>query len=293
MKFTLLTLTTILLSVFTHAQDLNKEALMGEWKAINVEFHDSQDSTQKGAMKMIKDAFFNSRFNFKGNTVFNIEFEKLTDKRMNELLFLDNQNWKINKNQIYIGTESNGFSLMHITFQKKHGKTYFILPMIRLEVQKISDDIATTPKIITSKPKSTKNEDYPKSELKTKAINTSDIIRYDDAENPPLAPKCKAKWDVEKRKTCTSKFIRMHTMRTFNTDLVADVDTSGTIKFNIDFVIDVDGKPINIIVNGGPEIMNQNLIDVISSLPALKPGTKHGKPIKVSYEMPFTLRIAD
>ena len=61
----------------------------------------------------------------------------------------------------------------------------------------------------------------------------------------------------------------------------------------IEFIIDTNGKPINITASGGPEIMNQNAIDVIGLLPNLRPGTKNGKPINVSYKMPLVFQIAD
>ena len=58
-------------------------------------------------------------------------------------------------------------------------------------------------------------------------------------------------------------------------------------------MIDTNGKPINITATGGPEIMNKNAIEVIGLLPNLKPGTKDGKPINVSYKMPLMFQVAD
>ena len=293
MKLKLLLVTTLLFSILAKAQNLNDENLMGEWKAINVNIPNSDEVPQKEALKMVEDAFLNSKFNFKGNKVFRIKFGKLADERMKELFFLDNQNWTIKDNQILIGTENDGFSSMHITVQKVEDKTYFILPMIRLEMEKLSEDKPSKPKIIESKSEKIESVDYSKSEIVTKEIDESLIMEFNEVENPPLAPECKSKWDIDKRKKCTSKYINMHVARKFNTDLATEVDVTGKIKINIEFVIDTKGKPINITANGGPEIMNQNAIEVIGLLPDLKPGTNNGKPVNVLYKMPLVFQIAN
>ena len=182
---------------------------------------------------------------------------------------------------------------MNITFQESNGKTYFILPMIRLEMEKLSDDKPSKPKVVKSKSEKTENVDYSKAEIITKNIDESKIIDFKEIENPPLAPDCKSKWNVEKQKECTNKFIQRHVMRKFNTDLAGDVGLTGRIKIMIEFIIDTKGKPVNINATGGPEIMNQNAIDVIGLLPNLKPGIKDGEPINVSYKMPLIFQIQD
>ncbi|AXP79500.1 Gram-negative bacterial tonB protein [Mariniflexile rhizosphaerae] len=293
MKLKTLLVIALIFSFLAKSQNLNDKNLMGEWKAVNVDIPNSDEVPQKEALKLIEDAFLGSKFNFKGNKVFRIKYGKLGDERMKELFFLDNQNWIIKNDQILIGTENDGFSSMHITFQENSGKTYFILPMIRLEMEKLSDDKPSETKVIESKSEKIKSVDYSKAELVTKEIDESQIVEFNEVENPPLAPDCKSKWDIEKRKECTNKFIQQHVMRKFNTDLAADVELTGKIKIMIEFVIDTNGKPININAAGGPEIMNQNAIEVIGLLPNLEPGTKEGKPINVSYKMPLNFIIAD
>jgi hypothetical protein len=293
MKLKFLLATTLIFSFLTNAQKLNDENLMGEWKAINVNISNSDEVPQKEALKMVEDAFLNSKFNFKGNKVFRIKFGKLADERMKELFFLDNQNWIIKDNQILIGTENDGFSSMHITVQEVEGKTYFILPMIRLEMKKLIDDKPSKPKIIESKSEKTKNDDYSKAKIITKEIDEFKLIKFNEVENPPLAPDCKSKWDIEKRKKCTNKYIQMHVVRKFNIGLAADIGLTGKVKIMIEFVIDTNGKAININATGGPGIMNQNAIEVIGLLPDLKPGTKDGTPINVLYKMPLMFQVAD
>lgn len=128
---------TLLFVFIVNAQSLNDKKLIGEWEAVNVNIPNSNQIQQKDALKMIKDAFLNSKFSFNENKIFKIKFGKLADDKMKELFFLDNQNWIIKNNQILIGTENDRFSSMHILFKENNGKTYFILPMIKLEMKKI------------------------------------------------------------------------------------------------------------------------------------------------------------
>jgi len=293
MKLKLLLVTTLLFAFLVKAQNLNDEKLMGEWEAINVDIANSDEVPRKEALKMLEDAFLNSKFNFKGNKVFRIKFGKLADDRMKELFFLDNQNWVIKNDQILIGTENDGYSSMQILFKETNGKIYFILPMIRLEMQKLNDDKLSKPKIIESKSEKTKSVDYSKAEIITKEIDESKLIDFKEVEDPPLAPDCKSKWSVEKQKECTNKYIQRHVMRKFNTSLAGDVGLTGRVKIRIEFIIDTNGKPVNINATGGPEIMNQNAIEVIGLLPDLKPGMKDGEPINVSYKMPLIFQIQD
>lgn len=118
------------------------------------------------------------------------------------------------------------------------------------------------------------------------------IIAFNEVENPPLARGCKSKWDVEKRKKCTKSFIEKHVIRNINPALAADVKLKGEVEILIDFVIDVNGKVIDVNATGGPEIMNQNAIEVVGLLPDLKPGTKDGKPVNVSYKMPLIISVS-
>lgn len=293
MKHKLLLATTLMLSLLIKAQQLSDEKLMGEWIAVKVEIPKTIEVPPKEALNFIEDAFLGSKFNFKGNKVFNIDYGKTADKRIKELFFLNNQNWMIKDAQIRIGTEDDGYSAMHITVQQQDDKTYFILPMMRLEMEKLSDDKPSKPKLIKSKSKKIESVDYSEAELINKEIDESQLIDFKDLENPPLAPECKSKWDVEKRKECTSTYINRHVARKFNTDLAAEVDLVGKIRIEIEFVIDTNGKPINITANGGPDIMNQNAIEVIGLLPDLKPGTQNGKPVNVLYKMPLVFQIAN
>lgn len=287
----LLLATTLLFTFLAKAQNLNNKKLMGEWHTINIDIPNSDKVPQKEALKMVEDAFLNSKFNFKGNKVFRIKFGKLADDKMKELFFLDNQNWIIKNNQILIGTENDGFSSMHILFQENNGKTYFILPMIRLEVQKLSDDKPSKPETIESKSEKIKNIDYSKVETITKKIDESNIIEFKDVETPPLSPDCKSKWNTEKQKEITKKYILKHQMRKFNTDLGAELNLIGINKIKTQFIIDENGDVVNIVSKASHIELEKEAIRVISLLPKFIPGKQNGKETNVLMEANITFRV--
>lgn len=117
-----------------------------------------------------------------------------------------------------------------------------------------------------------------------------DTLKFNDVENPPLAPDCKSKWKVLKRKECTRKYINRYITTYFDPGLAVDLPRQ-RIKINIEFIIDTFGKPVNITATGGPEIINKNVIEVISKLPNLEPGTVNGRPVNVFYQMPLLFYI--
>lgn len=290
MKVKTLLLATLLWGYMAKAQNLNDIQIMGQWEVISVEI--PQKDALPETYKVVEDAFMGALFNFKGNRVFEIEFANIEDDRMKELFFLQGENWIVDGTKIAIGTEANRYTTTHITIQKIDGMYYLLLPMMRLEVVKSSDAMPTKPLISKSK----------KTDLQTKVsvskpkniyreIDESEIIPFSDIQHPPLAPGCKVKWDVEKKKKCTSQFIQKHLQKKFNTSLVGDLGLVGLTKIMITFVIDKNGNPIHVNATGGPEVMNQNAIDVISVLPSLSPGIKDEKPVFVSYQLPIIINV--
>lgn len=295
MKLKLLFICILFPVISTQAQTIEDTELMGEWEAVNVTIANANEIPQKDAIKFMEDAFLGSKFNFKGNQVFRITFGNEADERIKELFMLDKTNWILENGIIKIGSKNNGFNLMNIRYQEQDDKVFFALPMMSLEMKKLSDDKPSEAEWIESKEDIPTVEpvDYSKSEIVTKDIDETNVIEFQDAENPPLAPECKENWDSEKKRNCTNKFINRHLMRKFNTDLALDVNETGKIKIMITFIIDSEGKAINIEATGGPEILNKHAIEVVGLLPTLTPATKDDKPVNVSYKLPFTFFIAN
>lgn len=118
-----------------------------------------------------------------------------------------------------------------------------------------------------------------------------ETVQFSEVLQPPLAPNCDANENVQERKKCTQKFIQKHLIKNFDADLAKKV-AKGRIKIDVDFVIDSQGKPTKVVAQGGPRILNQNVIKIINELPILKPATKDGKPINVAFSVPLRLEVA-
>ncbi len=117
-------------------------------------------------------------------------------------------------------------------------------------------------------------------------VSEPEPIPFQLVEIPPLAPDCKTKRKVEKQKKCFVDFIVKHFNRKFNTNLASDLGFTGRTRFEVDFIIDKEGKIKNITATGGPDIMNQHAVEVIKLLPQFTPALKEGKPIEVAYHLP-------
>ena len=279
---------------FINAQSIDEKRLMGEWEVVEVTIPNAENIPQKEAIKFMEDAFLGAKFNFEGNHIFRIEFGTKADDRIEELFALDNTNWILDKGLIKIGTKGDGFSGMEINSRVEDDQVFFILPVIVMKMNKLSDAIPAEAKWIEEDEFSeAEPTEDSKSEPITKPIDKSDIIAFNEAENPPLAPKCKATDDTEAQRKCTSTYINRHLMRKFNTDLFSKVDRTGKIRIKITFLIDKQGKAINIEATDGPDILTEHAIEILNKLPKLTPATKDGEPINVSYKMPFVLMIAD
>jgi hypothetical protein len=278
-------------SNLTLGQNINKTELMGEWEALSVEIPDQVP--EKEAVNFMKDAFTGAIFHFQGNGIFNIRYGKNADERIKDLFNPSGENWRIENGVIKLGNNDDGFSSMHIRYQSINEIIYFVMPMMRLNVRKIKSEKAEPYEEVSSKYDNTLIENSQSSELKIVEISESDIVPFKVAENPPLAVDCKSKWKVQKQRECTASFIQKHLQRKFNTELAGDIEITGRIRIEINFIIDKNGEAVNITATGGPELMNQNAVDVIATLPNLSPATHNGETVNVSYFLPLLFLIEE
>lgn len=279
------------LSLTATSQTINEEGLMGEWQVLNVEI--LQDIEKSEATDFLINGFKNTIFIFNGNMIFNWDFGKVTDPRLDELFEINGENWAMDEAQIFIGTKANGFSSMHIKLYEKEKETYFILPMMRLKVTKIKGHKRKRPKKSKKKSKYNGQVKFQYSEPVYIELNEEEVLPFTLIDQPPLGPQCKRNWEKDEQIKCTRDFIIGHVNRKFNTELAADKGVSGKIRIDVEFIIDKSGNPINAMATGGPDIMNQNAIDVIASLPKLRPGIHNGEKTYVSYKFPIVFMIVD
>ena len=88
----------------------------------------------------------------------------------------------------------------------------------------------------------------PQSDLAmlSKDLKPSEVISFKDVEQPPLASDCNSDQDLESQKACTNTHIQRHLATNFDTKIAEEIGLKGKVKIMVQFVIDTEGKPINI-----------------------------------------------
>jgi protein TonB len=67
--------------------------------------------------------------------------------------------------------------------------------------------------------------------------------------------------------------------------------SSGNKKILVDFSIDTKGEVVDVKVNAPHLVIEQEVINVINSLPKMTHGAIVGKPVKTKYVLPFTILV--
>ncbi len=288
MKLILLLIATVLFSFLAKAQNLTEENLIGDWNVVKVDLSGSEDIEKKNNFKMYKDYLLNTTLNFSEDRFFYIETESFPDEEIIEMMLLNYKQWVVQNGEIILGKDSDRSAPIRIKYKKSNGKTYFMLPMARLEVEKVSNDQDSKPKNVESTPK-TFVDPLPMRASEERSENKT--VDFHSLENPPLARDCKSHWELPKRKDCTSSFIQEHVAKEFNRDLASDLELIGRVRIMIEFVIDTNGKVIDVSAKGEYRALDQHAIEIIEALPDFAPATMDGKPVKVSYRLPLTFVV--
>jgi len=93
-------------------------------------------------------------------------------------------------------------------------------------------------------------------------------------------------------KACFSKMIQKHFAKNFNTNMVNGLGLSfGRKRIFIAFKIDKEGNVIDINARAPHKEIKEEVINVMNSLPRMKPGMHEGKKIEVKYSVPFTIVV--
>ena len=109
-------------------------------------------------------------------------------------------------------------------------------------------------------------------------------------EDKPIYPGCE-NVSKDQREACFVKKIRSDISKLINRKLDSDRAGNGGRTY-IRFTISKTGKITNIKAARAPnEYLKKLSIDIMSSLPKLTPAKQRGKPVKVSYSVPITVRI--
>jgi bla regulator protein BlaR1 len=109
-------------------------------------------------------------------------------------------------------------------------------------------------------------------------------ISFLNVQKMPTFPDCQ-----ERDADCFFKKIDNHFTTNFNMNIIDDIFiSSGNKKILVDFSIDTKGEVVDVKVNAPHLVIEQEVINVINSLPKMTHGAIVGKPVKTKYVLPFT-----
>lgn len=124
-----------------NAQTINQSELVGTWTALDGKVTSAElPADVKQMMAMMIDGFKESTWTFNENGTFRIKFKENLSPVMEEMKFLDNKLWKLNKsnNLIRIGTKEDNYNHLVLTAKQINSgiNVYFSDTPIYLTLQK-------------------------------------------------------------------------------------------------------------------------------------------------------------
>ena len=122
--------------------------------------------------------------------------------------------------------------------------------------------------------------------------DTNIDVPFSVIEQPPVFPGCE-NLSAEEQKDCSSRHIKMHVNRNFNTKLATELGLYGRQRINVIFKINKEGDITEIRSKASHPGLEAEAVRVISTLPRMLPGRQKGKAVSVPYSLPIIFQIAD
>lgn len=115
------------------------------------------------------------------------------------------------------------------------------------------------------------------------------VLFWNVLDSPPLFPGCEI---VEEGKMFDCYHIKMmeHIKRNLRYPEEA-INKNIQGRVIVSYIIDVDGKIVNVSAKGADLNLQNEAIRIISILPKMKPGIQNGIPVRVKHVTPITFRL--
>ena len=110
-------------------------------------------------------------------------------------------------------------------------------------------------------------------------------------ENVPIYPGCENEKGNAAKKKCMSEKVQKFVQRKFNTELAGDLGLEGRQRIAVQFKIDRNGKVVNVRARAPHPRLEQEAVEVVSSLPDMTPGKQRGKAVGVLYSLPILFQV--
>ncbi|UMB59272.1 energy transducer TonB [Lutibacter sp. A80] len=110
-------------------------------------------------------------------------------------------------------------------------------------------------------------------------------------EDVPIYPGCTG--NKQELRDCFSEKISKFVMKNFDPAIATDLGLQpGSIqRIFVMFKIDRNGKVTNIQARAPHKKLQEEAVEIISSLPVMIPGKQRGRPVTVSYGLPIVFKI--
>lgn len=135
-----------------------------------------------------------------------------------------------------------------------------------------------------------------------KAIETDEINEMDEdedivedipfmiIENAPVFPGCTG--NKQQLKDCFTENIKKYFGKRFDPNLAQELGlTEGKKRIFVLFRVDKTGTVTDVQARAPHPRLKKEVIDIISGLPKMKPGSQRGRPVGVQYSLPILFHV--
>jgi len=110
-------------------------------------------------------------------------------------------------------------------------------------------------------------------------------------EQVPIYPGCEMMTTNNKRRKCMSDKIGKLISKTFNSDLVSDLDIGGKQRIYVQFKINNKGI-VSVIKVRAPHIkLEREAVKVVNKIPRMIPGKQRDRNVAVLYNLPIVIQV--
>ncbi len=120
---------------------------------------------------------------------------------------------------------------------------------------------------------------------------TDEVLNFAVVESVPVFPGCEDASTNDEKKMCFQQQMQRHVNKNYNfPEMARQMGIQGKVYVN--FVIEKDGSISNAeVVRGVDPLLDDEAVRVIKNLPKMTPAKQRGKPVRMSFTMPFNLKL--
>ncbi len=275
----------------TYSQSITKEELIGSWIVESADLNQKMFSEEEAELVAeIKSVFVNSKIHFAKNNLIKMELNGRLPEPFNHKMFDRVFYYGLNGNYATVGHRKNSSSIMVIKIEKHIKGLILHFLGVELKVIPLESNIRLTFDKETLKSISSI---LPSKPLMFDFIEENEIRDYKVVERMPVSYDCDESMRNAELRECVADSIVNHVNYNFNTNLAGELGLSGIFKIESEFIIDKDGDIINIEASSPNDLLSQEAIRIINTIPRFQPATENSKPVSIKYKLPIVFQIVD